>query len=76
MTSSETTVVDRIAQGDAELPRRRKPRWQPLLRSVIFNSVLLLGAFLSAFPFYWMFVLVDPKHATDLQLAAQLPARR
>ncbi len=35
----------------------RRTRWQPLARSVLFNAVLLIGAFLSAFPFYWMFML-------------------
>jgi ABC-type glycerol-3-phosphate transport system permease component len=34
-----------------------RSRWQPVARSILFNAVLLFGAFLSAFPFYWMFVL-------------------
>ena len=56
MASSETTSLTESRRA-TPVAVQRKPRWQPLLRSVIFNSVLLLGAFLSAFPFYWMFVL-------------------
>jgi len=32
-------------------------RWLPMVQRALFNALLLLGAFLSAFPFYWMFVL-------------------
>ncbi|MCW5844836.1 MAG: carbohydrate ABC transporter permease, partial [Caldilinea sp.] len=56
MASSETTSLTESRKA-ASVAVKRKTRWQPLLRSVVFNSVLLLGAFLSAFPFYWMFVL-------------------
>ncbi|HEY65479.1 MAG TPA: carbohydrate ABC transporter permease [Caldilineae bacterium] len=35
----------------------RRPRWKRWIGRIIFNSILLTGAFLSAFPFYWMLVL-------------------
>jgi multiple sugar transport system permease protein len=54
-TSSQTTFAD--AREAPAVKARRKSRWQPLLRSIFFNGLLLIGAFLSAFPFYWMFVL-------------------
>jgi ABC-type glycerol-3-phosphate transport system permease component len=41
-----------------ELSRSRSPSQKgKLLRQLLFYSILLLGAFLSAFPFYWMLVL-------------------
>lgn len=35
----------------------KRPYWSALLSRLGFNALLLLGAFLSAFPFYWMFIL-------------------
>jgi len=34
-----------------------RPRWVRVLSRVSFNGILLFGAFLSAFPFYWMLIL-------------------
>jgi ABC-type glycerol-3-phosphate transport system permease component len=35
----------------------RRTNWPALARSALFNAVLLTGAFLSAYPYFWMFVL-------------------
>jgi multiple sugar transport system permease protein len=36
---------------------RPQPRWMRVVGRVLFNLILLAGAFLSAFPFYWMLIL-------------------
>ncbi|HQY90619.1 carbohydrate ABC transporter permease [Caldilinea sp.] len=56
MASSETTALAE-ASRTGSVTVHQKRRWQPIARSVFFNFLLLIGAFLSAFPFYWMFVL-------------------
>lgn len=55
MASTESTARTQAHTGQSVTAHRS--RWQPLLRSLLFNAVLLFGAFLSAFPFYWMFIL-------------------
>ncbi|GAB4568066.1 MAG: carbohydrate ABC transporter permease [Anaerolineae bacterium] len=37
--------------------QRRPSRARRLIGRVLFNGILLVGAFLSAFPFYWMLIL-------------------
>ncbi|BAL99266.1 MULTISPECIES: carbohydrate ABC transporter permease [Caldilinea] len=56
MTPSEITRLINTAHRHAKRKRRAK-RWGRLAREIVFNGILLLGAFLSAFPFYWMFIL-------------------
>lgn len=53
MRSSTTTA----AAGVPGAVTARKANWPALVRSALFNAVLLAGAFLSAYPFFWMFVL-------------------
>ncbi len=53
MRSSTTTA----AAGVPGAVTTRKANWPALVRSALFNAVLLAGAFLSAYPFFWMFVL-------------------
>lgn len=53
MTAPESVLSAGAAAGHVTTARRRRPTVQ----RVLLNAVLLLGAFLSAFPFYWMFVL-------------------
>ena len=50
MASTESTARTQAHTGQSVTAHRS--RWQPLLRSLSFNAVLLFGAFLSAFPFY------------------------
>jgi ABC-type glycerol-3-phosphate transport system permease component len=56
MTIPEATVFSNTKEP-ADVAARPRRRWQPAVQRVIFNLVLLIGALLSAFPFYWMFVL-------------------
>lgn len=42
---------------------RRRSKWLHVVGRILFNIVLLLGAFFSAFPFYWMFILATQSNA-------------
>lgn len=53
---SITHTTSRAGASAAPAVTVRRP-WLPALNSVLLNALLLLGAFLSAFPFYWMFTL-------------------
>ena len=53
MRSSTTTA----AAGVPGAVTTRQANWPALVRSALFNAVLLAGALLSAYPFFWMFVL-------------------
>jgi len=45
------------ANGASGAVMRDKINWGAAVRSALFNGVLLFGAILSAYPFFWMFVL-------------------
>lgn len=54
MTAPESALSAGKTTNRATAHRRRS---KPTLQRILLNVVLLVGAFLSAFPFYWMFVL-------------------
>lgn len=51
MTTSQTALAQ------APTAAHTRPKRATMLKSAGLNLLLLLGAFLSAFPFYWMFIL-------------------
>ena len=72
MASTESSV--RPQTHSAHSVTVRRTRWQPMVRSVIFNAVLLFGAF--RLSFLLDVRALDAGHTADFQLAAAIHARR